>query len=248
MRDEIFIARRHPRAALAATLLRPVGGERHALDVALQADGNDALFALDEIFIFDLALDVDDLGFARRRKFGADRRQFVLDDVHDPGARRQNREEFFDLAGDFVQLFGDLFTAQRRQAGEPQIKNGFGLLFRQTVTARPGKLVARIGDQFDQRRHIFGWPIARHQLFFGLSGRRRKPDQLDHLVDVGNRNCQTNENVGALAGLHQLMLDAPRHDLLPERRERANHIAQRQAFGAPADDRQHVGAERRLQV
>ena len=63
------------------------------------------------------------------------------------------------------------------------------------------QLVARIGDQFDQRRHILGWPIARHQLFFGVGGRRRGADQLDHFVDVGNRNRQADQDVGAVARL-----------------------------------------------
>ena len=39
--DEILVARRHARAALAAAPLRPIGRERHALDVALVADRDD---------------------------------------------------------------------------------------------------------------------------------------------------------------------------------------------------------------
>ena len=68
LRDEILVARRHARPALAAAPLRAVGRKRHALDVALVADGDDDVLALDEVFVLDLALDVDDLGFARRRE------------------------------------------------------------------------------------------------------------------------------------------------------------------------------------
>ena len=66
LRDEILVARRHAGAALAAAALRAIGRERHALDVALVADGDDAVLALDQVFVLDLAFDVDDLGLARR--------------------------------------------------------------------------------------------------------------------------------------------------------------------------------------
>jgi hypothetical protein len=60
--DEILVARRHAGAALAAAALRPVGGERHALDVAGVGDGDDHVLALDQVLVLDLALAVDDLG------------------------------------------------------------------------------------------------------------------------------------------------------------------------------------------
>ncbi len=51
LRDEILVPRRHARAALAAAPLRTVRRERHALDVALVADGDDDVLALDEVFV-----------------------------------------------------------------------------------------------------------------------------------------------------------------------------------------------------
>ncbi len=64
--DEILVARGHAGAPLAAAPLRPVGGERHALDVAAVADGDDDVLALDEVLVLDLALHLDDLGLAGR--------------------------------------------------------------------------------------------------------------------------------------------------------------------------------------
>ena len=64
--DEILLARRHAGAALAAAALRAIGRERHALDVAGVADGDDHVLALDQVLVLDLASRLHDLGAARR--------------------------------------------------------------------------------------------------------------------------------------------------------------------------------------
>ena len=84
--DEILVPRRHARAALAAAPLRAIGRERHALDVALVADGDDDVLALDQVLVLDLALHLDDLGAARHGELGLDGGELGLDDVDD--ARR----------------------------------------------------------------------------------------------------------------------------------------------------------------
>ncbi len=67
-RDEILLARRHAGAALAAAPLRPIGRERHALDVAAVADQHDHVLALDEILVVHVGVAVEDLGAARHRR------------------------------------------------------------------------------------------------------------------------------------------------------------------------------------
>ena len=116
LRDEILVARRHAGAALAATALRAIGRERHALDVALVADGDDAILALDQVLVFDLAFDVDDLGLTWRRELVLDGDKLALDDFDDAGARGEDREIFLDLGRDLVQLVGDLVAAECGQA------------------------------------------------------------------------------------------------------------------------------------
>ena len=68
-RDEILVARLHAGAALAAAALRPVGRERHALDVAEMRHGDDHVLALDQVLVLDLVDLIDDLrcGAAWRR-------------------------------------------------------------------------------------------------------------------------------------------------------------------------------------
>jgi len=48
--------------------------------------------------------------------------------------------------------------------------------------------VPRIGNEIDQRRHVLGRPIARHQLVFGLRRRGRITNDPDDLVDIGHRD------------------------------------------------------------
>ena len=54
--------------------------------------------------------------------------------------------------------------------------------------------------------------------------------------------------MGPVAGLGQQMLGAAAHHLLAEVGERGDHIAQVELLGPPAVERQHVGAEGRLQI
>jgi len=51
------------------------------------------------------------------------------------------------------------------------------------------------------------------------------------------------QDVGAVAGLGQLVLRAAGDDLFPKAYERLDEIAQCERFRAAAADRQHVGRE-----
>ena len=102
--DEILLARLHAGAALAAAALRPIGRERHALDVAGVGDGDDHVLALDQVLVLDLAFLLDDLGAARRGELLLHRRELVLDDRLDARARAQDVEIVGDLGGELVEL------------------------------------------------------------------------------------------------------------------------------------------------
>ena len=82
--DEIVLFRRHAGKALAAAPLRPVVGQRRALDIALMGDGDDHVLPLDQVLIVDIAVIFDDLGPARRGEFLFHLSQFSGDDRHDP--------------------------------------------------------------------------------------------------------------------------------------------------------------------
>ena len=135
--DEILLAGLHAGAALAAALLRPIGRQRHALDVAGVRDGDDHVLALDQVLVLHLAFLVDDDGAARRGELVLDRGELVLDDGLDAGARAQDVEIVGDLVGELVELGLDLVAAERGEPLQPQIEDGLGLLGRQPRRCRP---------------------------------------------------------------------------------------------------------------
>src|SRR5262249_55990978 len=63
-RDEILLARLHPRPPLPAAPLCAVGRQRHALDVAEMGDRHHHVLAVDEVFFLHLAFLLEDDGAA----------------------------------------------------------------------------------------------------------------------------------------------------------------------------------------
>ena len=246
-RREILVLRAHAGAALATAALRTIGRERHALDIAGVAHGHHHVFALDQVLVLDFALVLDDLGAARRGELVADGGELILDDAEHPGARAQDLEVVLDLLGELLQLFGDFVTAQCSEALQAQVENGAGLFVGQAIGALLRQRVARIGDEHDQRRHVLGGPVARHQRFSGLGRILRGADEPDHLVDVGNCNGETNQHMRTVACLVEQELGAPGNHFLAEGHEGLQQVLQVQQLRAPAGQADVVDAEGRLQ-
>ena len=70
---------------------------------------------------------------------------------------------------------------------------------------------------------------------------------MDHLVNIGHRNGQTDQDVTAIARLGQLELGAANHDLFAELDETVDQTAKAHLLGPPPVQRQHVDAKRALQ-
>jgi hypothetical protein len=83
---------------------------------------------VDQVFLLDLALLVDDHRAARRGEFLPHGSQLVLDDGLDARARAQDLEIVGDLFRELVELGLDLVPAERGEALQPQVENGLGLL------------------------------------------------------------------------------------------------------------------------
>ena len=79
------------------------------------ADGDDHVLALDQVLVVHVGAAVGDFGAARRAELVAHHVEFVLDDLLDARAGRQNVEIILDLLADRVQLIGDLVAAERGQ-------------------------------------------------------------------------------------------------------------------------------------
>ena len=125
--DEVLVLGRHAGGALAAAALGAVLGQRRALDVAALGDGDDHVLALDQVLVVEVGVPLDDLGAARHGEELADLAQLVGDDRHDPRPRAQDVEVVGDLAGELLELVGDLLDAERGQPLQPQVEDGAGL-------------------------------------------------------------------------------------------------------------------------
>ena len=210
-------------------------------------DGDDHVLALDQVLVLDLAFLVDDDGAARRGELVLHGLELVLDDGLDARARAQDVEIVGDLVGELVELGLDLVAAERGQPLQAQIEDRLGLLGREPVGAVVADLVARIVDQRDQGRDVARRPVARHQGLARLVGVARGADQPDHLVDIGDRDGEADQHVGAVARLVEQELGAPRDHLLAERDEGLQQVLQVHHQRAAAVERHDVGAEGRLQ-
>ena len=210
-------------------------------------DGDDHVLALDQVLVVHVRPALGELGAARRAELVAQQDQFVLDDLLDPRARAENVEIVGDLDADLVQLVGDLVAAERRQTLQPQLEDGARLLFGEVVRAVLVDAVAWIVDQPDQRLDVGRRPAALHQLLARRLRVRRVADQVDHLVDIGDRDRQADQHMRPVARLAQQELRAPRDDVLAEHDEGAQHVRQRHLLRLAAVQRHHVGSERGLQ-
>ena len=143
------------------------------------------------------------------------------------------------------ELAGDLVAAERGQAMEAQLEDRADLRLGQSVAVAGLLRLDRL-DQHDVGPDLLAGPFAREQFFARLGRARRAADQLHHLVEVGDRDDQAEQDMGALAGLVELELGAAGDDLFAELDEALDEVAQGQRLGPAAADRQHVGREGRL--
>ncbi len=143
--------------------------------------------------------------------------QLVADDVHHPQARPQNIEIVGDFFCQLVQGSGDFLAAQagqdvadaNREWRAPALPKGGSV-------PSSFECVVGIGNQFDQRRHVARRPVAVHQSRARSRCVRGGADQMDHFVDIGDRNRQANLNMSAIARLVQQELRAPGNNFFAE--------------------------------
>ena len=117
-------------------------------------------------------------------------------------------------------LLLDLPGLERGEAREPQVEDGLRLLLRELE--------------------------LRHQAVACALGVRGVADQLDHRVDVAQREEESLEDVRARLGLAELVLRAPHHDLALVLHVRVDDPRERQRARHAIHERDHVRAERGL--
>ena len=245
-RHDVVILGLHRSQTLAAPVLGAEFGQRRALDIAAGGDGHDHILAFNEVFILHITGPVDDLSTAGHREQGFHLAEFVGNDRHDPLATAQDDQVILDLECEVFQFVGDFLDAQSGQALQAQVQDRAGLHLAEIIAAIGVHRVAGVVDQPDERGNLTGGPAAGHQLFAGFGGVSTGADGAHDLVDVGNRNRQTAQDMAAFAGFLQFKRGAAGDNFLAEGDEMAEKIAQGEGFGAATVQRQHVAGERGL--
>ncbi len=135
MGDVILFARRHAGAAFAAAALHAIFGDRRALDVAGMGDGDRDILALDQRFVFDLDIGIDQFGQPRSCEFVSIAPSSSRMIGSTRGRDAQDFEIFRDRLAELRHLVADLVAAERGQPLQAQIEDGLGLLLRQADRA-----------------------------------------------------------------------------------------------------------------
>ena len=127
--DDVLFARPHADAALAAAVLRAIGRDRRALDVAGIRDRHRDVFLGDQVFDAELALFLDQLCAARIGKLRLHGAQFVENDLQQ---QRLVREDVLELGDQLVQrrqFTEDLVALQAGQALQLHVEDCLRLDF-----------------------------------------------------------------------------------------------------------------------
>ncbi len=150
-----------------------------------------------------------------------DLEQLLLDDVAHPLLVAEDLAQLADPLEHLRVLGAQLVRLERGEPLQAQVEDGLGLDAREVEALHQ--------------------PVAR-----GV-GVRRSADELDHRVDVGDRDEQALEDVQPRLALAQLVL-GPAHDDVPLVLDvGVDHLAQGEELGHPVDQRDGVDAEGALQ-
>ena len=208
----------------------------------------------------DLAAARAELGLA---ELVPDRRQLVGDDRRHPAgvARMSSRSAICAIT---PVLADDLVLLEAGQPLQAHLQDFAGLVFATAGTGRRaacrssaaglragtrrGRPASRLSARGQHLAHHRRVPALAHQRGLRDRRRRRGLDGLDELVDVGQRDRQAFEHVAALARLAQLEDRAPRHDLAAVLEEDRDQVLQVAQLRLVVDQRDHVHAERVLQL
>ena len=127
--DKILITRFHAGTPFTATTLRPIDGQRHALDVAAMADRHYHVFLLDQIFIILIGQLIRNFRPARIVKTLTGGGKFGQHNLIDSRCRSENIQIVSNLFSQLLCFLGQLITFHAGQTLQAQIKDCAGLGF-----------------------------------------------------------------------------------------------------------------------
>ena len=247
LRDRVLVAGGHARPALAAALLRPVGGKLHAPDIAALAHRHDHVLALDQVFLVGVDLVVGEDRTALVRKAVPHALELLADHRQQLLPRTQDFQIAPDALRHLFQFFGDLLPLEAGKPVQAQVQDRARLRVAQPVAAVLQRAAGR-AEKRQQRRRVGGRPGPRQQGGARFGGIARLPDDADDLVDIGDGDREADQHMRALPGLAEVVAGAPRDDLLAKGDEGADDTVQGQRLGPSAVQRQHIDAEAHLHL
>jgi hypothetical protein len=222
-----------PARPLPPRLLGAEGVERRALDVAPMVTVT-TMSSRSIRSSSSIPSAGGDLGDARRgetwRRSRRTRRACI---TRRACAVAEDLEQLGDRGGELAQLAADLVAAERGEAVEAQLEDGADLRVGEAVGASPFRLMLDRFDQRDVGRDLGDRPFAREQGGARFGGRGGAADDADHLVEVGDRDDEAEQDVRALARLGELELGAAGDHLLAELDERLDDVARFSVSGRP---------------
>ena len=188
------------------------------------------------------------------QQLGADHREQPFragEDIRQVGNHQQELAVFVD----------DLVALEPGQALQAQIEDRLGLNFGEPVDrgrrANAGLQAEFRGQPLGTRADVTGpgehlghrarTPDTGHQGGLGFRRCRCAPDELDHLVEVAERDGLALEHVRTVAGPLELEHGAPGHDLAAVPDEALEQLLQAEQSRLAIDQRDHVDAEHGLE-
>ncbi len=206
--------------------------------------------------MFEVFLARLDRGATRVAVLFLQRDELVTDDLQQHVGVFENLDQARDRHQQLLVFVGQLFLFETGQAIEAHFEDVLRLQLGQLIAVR---LQARIdrhvfrtrrvrAGRREQRANHARLPAPREHALLRFVRRRRGLDQLDHLVDVRQRDGQAFDDVRTRTRLAQVEDRAAGDDFATMADERVEDLAQRQRARLAIDQRDHVDAERDLQL
>ena len=252
----VFIFHTGRRLTATTTALSLVIGQRLALGIATVGNGHHALFFGNQISDGQIHARRNDLGTTLVAEGFLDLLQLFNDDFHQTFMAVENAQQLTNLFQNLLILGEQFFVFQTGQAMQAHVENRLGLFGRQVVLTiaqaefltepvRAAGFGTRTFDHFDHRARR---PGSRQQALLGFGRGRRLLDQLDHRINVGQRNRLTFEDVTALTGLAQLIHGTAGNHLAAVAYEGFQQLLEVQDLRLAIEQADHVDAENTLHL
>ena len=254
--NEVFIFHRGGRLAPTAPALGLVIFHSLGLGIAAVGNGDYQIFLVDEVGNGEVTAGAGDFGAALIAVIPDNLFQLVTDHLQQALRLAQNLQQVGDFLEDILVFVLELFGLQAGQAVQAQIQDRLRLFRRQMVQAITQavdfrQIVGAAGvfaGPFKHGQHIAGRPALGHQLLFGFVRGRRRLDQLDDFIDVGQSHGEAFEDMTTLPCLAQFVNRPTGHDFAAVPQEGIQHFLEVQRLRLAVDQRHHIDTEHGLKL